>query len=153
MNVRSVAVPFSPYRLSYPGNIIAAVINQPLLSPGYEHTEVHRHAHARTHRNTHDRMVGSRQTQVRCGGKKEIQISLPHCSTKRRWVFGLFRTCSDIGAFLSLSPFYFQILFSSLLPLFFLVVTVGSQSPEKKKHKKKKERKKKLNQSEKKEGG
>lgn len=65
--MRSVAVPFSPYRLSCLGDIINSCCYQssPLFS-GYEHTEVYRHAQARTYNNTHDRMVGSRHTQVRC---------------------------------------------------------------------------------------
>lgn len=57
-------------------------------------------------------MVGSRHTQVRCGGNKQIQMSLPHCSTKQRWVFGLFRTCSDSVLFFSFCPFIFR--FSSV---------------------------------------
>lgn len=59
--------------------------------------------------NTHDRMVGSRHTQVRCEQLRgwNIQRSLPHCSTKQRWVFGLFQTCSDSMMRFLFCPFLF----------------------------------------------
>lgn len=50
--MRSVAVPFSPYRLWYQGNIVAAVINHPLclLAMSIQKcTDTHMHGHTITH--------------------------------------------------------------------------------------------------------
>lgn len=144
--MKSVAVPFSPYQLSCRGNIIinCSCYQSSPLSSGYEHTQVYRHA--RTYNNTHDRMVGSRHTQVRCGERsksKSLYLIAQQSGVECSAYFEHVQIRRFFFAFVL--SFYFQILFSSLLPLFFS--TAGSQSRE---HKK--ERKKKMKSIEKKRG-
>lgn len=137
MSVRSVAVPFSPYRLSCQGNIVinCCCYQSSPLSSGYEHTQVYRHT--RTYNNTHDRMVGSRHTQVRCGERSKskslyliAQQSGVECSAYFEHV--------QIRCFFffSLCPFIFR--FSSVLCSPFFFSAVGSQSRETQKRKEEK---------------
>lgn len=81
-------------------------------------------------------------------GISKSKLSLPHCSTKQRWVFGLFRTCSDSVLFFSRSVLLFSdflqfFLFLLLLllfllppPLFFLQLGVSPRNTKKKERKK-----------------
>lgn len=63
--------PFFSVQTMVPGKYSSCCYQSSPLSSGHEHTEVHRHAHARTYNNTHDRMVGSRHTQARCGERSK----------------------------------------------------------------------------------
>lgn len=104
--------------------------------------------HALTHDNTHDRMVGSRHTQVRCGGNKQIQIVFTSLLNKAALSVRLISNMFRFGAFFfSFCPFIFR--FSSVFFVLVVVVvfaptssfffsTVGSQSQEHKKRKKEK---------------
>uniref|UniRef100_A0A8P4KA43 Cytosolic carboxypeptidase 6 n=1 Tax=Dicentrarchus labrax TaxID=13489 RepID=A0A8P4KA43_DICLA len=62
-----------------PGKYHSCCYQSSPLSSGYEHTEVYRHAHARTYDNTHDRMVGSRHTQ-RCTDGDDSASPASSCS-------------------------------------------------------------------------
>lgn len=134
--------PFFSVQTMVPGKYSSCCYQSSPLSSGHEHTEVHRHAHARTYNNTHDRMVGSRHTQARCGERSKskslyliAQQSGVECSAYFEHVQ---IRCFFFFFFLVLS-FYFQALLTSLLPFF--LSTVGGTVPGTGKKKRKEEKK------------
>lgn len=136
--MRSVAVPLSPYRLSCRGNIVinCCCYQSSPLSSGYEHTQMYRHT--RTYNNTHDRMVGSRHTQVRCGERSKskslyliAQQSGVECSAYFEHV-----QIRCFFFFFSLCPFIFR--FSSVLCSPFSSLRLGVSPGKHKKERKKK---------------
>lgn len=140
LSARSVAVPFSPYRLSYQGNIVAAVINHPLCLLAMSIQKC-TDTHARTNNNTHDRMVGSRHTQARCGKRsksKSLYLIAQQSGVECSAYFEHVRVrCFFLFVCLFVLSFYFQILLTSLLPFFLSMVGGQSQEEEKKERKKK----------------
>lgn len=137
LSARSVAVPFSLYRLSYQGNIVAAVINQPLCLLDMsiqECTDTHMHGQTTTHMTEWLAADIHRQGVEKEANPNLFTSLLNKAALSVRLISNMFGFGAFLFVCLFVLSFYFQILLTSLLPFF--LSRVGGTVPGRGKKKK-----------------